>query len=847
MASGASKKEGIKPEAGRISKECKCIGSNLITQKLTYVYICVGLVLVTQIVLYVYLYRYISRVESKLHGELGPVKVRPKRSLGDLENTVLNQESANVEYYSPGGRKDFDDHQYNNTNKTEDWVELSSLSRIPVAAIQEYCLATKKYCPAAEMGPIGPAGEPGPAGEKGPKGDRGERGFKGEMGRRGPEGPPGHPGPKGHIGFKGLKGDTGMDGRDGLPGEPGLDGVSGRNGKDGTPGLPGEPGLNGLPGTPGINGTNGIPGSIGPPGPKGEMGMKGLTGPRGRPGRPGNHGIPGTPGIQAWEVTVNGTRSSELLIPPAIVGSESIFSSGPIVLKEGENVRLMCAATGNPRPVVQWQKMDSPTIGLGKWKDTAIIGSILNITRVNREHMGTYMCLAGNGIPPTANQTFSIEVYFTPLITVSVQNVWVKVNKRATLVCEVEAYPDAVEYWESSDGKLIESSDKYTLAVNETGKYTFTRKGGRRAISYEYTKLIGDGPAPIGTTVVFGQGPPAKADLNDLCPPPVQCPECPDPKEFKCRHGLYSLYELLGNRNIENRSLENKTYPGIPNRALGCQVYAVGKPVFLRSSESHYGSWMRDPVSKSDDEKYWVTEEENNAFLFEFANKTQYRKNIAPKKYSLQYPFSGNSHVIYNGSFFYHYIGKQDIVKYTLATGQVRTLTLPLAKPFGENFLYRTQHNYVDFSVDDNGLWVIYGLIETNNTAVLKIDPETLEIQYGYNISLQHQKAGETFIVCGVLYAVDSTTDRRTTIRFAFDLFKGGLLDDVNLEFTNPFRKTTMIGYDHKHKELYTWDKGNQLTYPIRYHEMSYNSSKEDKGDLEAQPLQSGYEVFPQE
>lgn len=71
--------------------------------------------------------------------------------------------------------------------------------------------------------------------------------------------------------------------------------------------------------------------------------------------------------------------------------------------------------------------------------------------------------------------------------------------------------------------------------------------------------------------------------------------------------------------------------------------------------------------------------------------------------------------------------------------------------------------------------------------------------QHIWNISLEHHKVGEMFIVCGVLYAVDSVTERNTTIRFAFDLYKNNLLD-VNLPFTNPFRKTTMIEYNQKHK-----------------------------------------------
>lgn len=38
-------------------------------------------------------------------------------------------------------------------------------------------------------------------------------------------------------------------------------------------------------------------------------------------------------------------------------------------------------------------------------------GHTLNITKVNRVHMGMYRCIADNGIPPVANQTFQLDVY----------------------------------------------------------------------------------------------------------------------------------------------------------------------------------------------------------------------------------------------------------------------------------------------------------------------------------------------------------------------------------------------------------------------------------------------------
>lgn len=74
-----------------------------------------------------------------------------------------------------------------------------------------------------------------------------------------------------------------------------------------------------------------------------------------------------------------------------------------------------------------------------------------------------------------------------------------------------------------------------------------------------------------------------------------------------------------------------------------------------------------------------------------------------------------------------------------------------------------------------------------------------MKINYIWNVSISHHKVGEMFIVCGVLYAVDSVTDRNTRIRFAFDLFNENLVD-VDLQFSNPFRKTIMVTYNHRNK-----------------------------------------------
>jgi hypothetical protein len=42
------------------------------------------------------------------------------------------------------------------------------------------------------------------------------------------------------------------------------------------------------------------------------------------------------------------------------------------------------------------------------------------------------------------------------------------------LKCDVEAFPEAVRYWERADGRLLESGDKYRMTDNENERYKVT-------------------------------------------------------------------------------------------------------------------------------------------------------------------------------------------------------------------------------------------------------------------------------------------------------------------------------------------------------------------------------------
>ncbi|XP_045621271.2 uncharacterized protein [Procambarus clarkii] len=735
-------------------------------------------------------------------------------------------------------------------SKVDDpWVELTSYSRLTYDTINKFCNRTQAFCPAGPAGPMGPVGKHGQAGRDG---ERGDRGLPGQTGPQGPPGlpgitgPPGMRGPKGEIGLPGV---PGLDGRDGLPGEPGLDGIPGRNGLDGIPGVDGIPGFDGMPGRDGVNGTDGSAGQKGEEGPQGLQGLRGMAGPRGRKGKNGTPGAAGIPGINTWKV--NGTATKKLLIPPAIPGSTRMRPRRrkPYIVKEGENIRLWCKAAGEPVPQVEWSKDDGSAIPTGQWKESALFGQELLLPHAHREHTGDYTCEAFNGIPPNDYKTFTVEVHFDPYLRVKQWRVGAYNTSKAQLECHVEAFPVAVTYWEDQHGRILDNSTKYSVTYHQDPKFVWKSvmmlnisnveagdfgdyhcvaknelsitRGLIKLYEIDTTLFIPSTGTVDGLT--FGPGPPSFVDLfNDLCPP-AKCPDCS--KVSKCAEGRGALF------GIRVEQFGNDTYPGFKNRSTDCMLSAVGKPVYHRHTDSKYGSWMRDPhpLEPRREPRFWTTDPADPYRLYEFSDKNRYRKNLPSKNYTLSWPFTGNSHVVYNGSFYYHQQGHQSIIRYDLISGNTKSVSVPGVATTGYNYLYGTSLDYIDLNTDDNGLWAIYGLPESNNnTVVMKLDPWTLKVEYSWNISLSHHKFGELFITCGVLYAIDSTTERDTKIRFALDLYRKRFLD-VDLPFNNPFRNTTMLGYNYDTKEIYSWDSGNQLTYPVKVIDIGYNTPEEER------------------
>ncbi|XP_076754011.1 neurotrimin [Xylocopa sonorina] len=149
----------------------------------------------------------------------------------------------------------------------------------------------------------------------------------------------------------------------------------------------------------------------------------------------------------------------EVVVPPNILDYPT---STDMVVPEGSNVSLHCAATGSPKPSITWRREDGQFILLGNgMKNMSVDGANFNITKVNRLHMGSYLCIASNGVPPSVSKRIMLIVQFPPMISVQDQLVGAVVGQQLTLQCQSEAYPKSINYWTRDKDEIVPQGGKY--------------------------------------------------------------------------------------------------------------------------------------------------------------------------------------------------------------------------------------------------------------------------------------------------------------------------------------------------------------------------------------------------
>ncbi|XP_046416837.1 lachesin isoform X1 [Neodiprion pinetum] len=156
----------------------------------------------------------------------------------------------------------------------------------------------------------------------------------------------------------------------------------------------------------------------------------------------------------------------QVVVPPSIVDKET---STDMVVREASNVTLNCKAVGYPEPYVMWRREDGEDINYNGETVNVVDGEVLHIVKISRLHMGAYLCIASNGVPPSISKRIVLRVQFPPMLSIPNQLEGAYIGQDVTLECLTEAYPTSINYWTTERGDMIVSGDKHEAVSSDSG------------------------------------------------------------------------------------------------------------------------------------------------------------------------------------------------------------------------------------------------------------------------------------------------------------------------------------------------------------------------------------------
>ncbi|XP_076236119.1 lachesin isoform X2 [Calliopsis andreniformis] len=169
------------------------------------------------------------------------------------------------------------------------------------------------------------------------------------------------------------------------------------------------------------------------------------------------------------------TGHMKVVIPPDIMDLDD--SADLLTTKENSDLRLRCRATGTPKPTVTWRREDGRNITLrtenGVQRVSSYKGEELQLMGILRQEMGSYLCIASNGVPPTVSKRYYVNVRFEPLIKVPNQLVAAPANSDVVLHCYVESSPKALNTWYRDDGIKLLPDEKHDLSEVALNDYAY--------------------------------------------------------------------------------------------------------------------------------------------------------------------------------------------------------------------------------------------------------------------------------------------------------------------------------------------------------------------------------------
>uniref|UniRef100_A0A672N0S2 Immunoglobulin superfamily DCC subclass member 3 n=1 Tax=Sinocyclocheilus grahami TaxID=75366 RepID=A0A672N0S2_SINGR len=160
------------------------------------------------------------------------------------------------------------------------------------------------------------------------------------------------------------------------------------------------------------------------------------------------------------------SHEAQLSVTANRLYKEPVILSGPqnLTLNIHQTAILECIATGNPRPIVSWSRLDGRSIGV---EGIQVLGTgNLIISDVSLQHSGVYVCSANRpGTRMRRTALGRLVVQAPPEFLQWPQSVSKPAGTSAVFTCQAQGVPDPHLIW-LKNGKILTPGENVKLSNN---------------------------------------------------------------------------------------------------------------------------------------------------------------------------------------------------------------------------------------------------------------------------------------------------------------------------------------------------------------------------------------------
>ncbi|XP_059210000.1 olfactomedin-4-like [Centropristis striata] len=254
-------------------------------------------------------------------------------------------------------------------------------------------------------------------------------------------------------------------------------------------------------------------------------------------------------------------------------------------------------------------------------------------------------------------------------------------------------------------------------------------------------------------------------------------------------------------------------------------ILSISKPTVVQlnahlAASYQYGGWGKDSKPVRGYESMYFYGAYSSANVYDFYLYTNYEKLIlrsAFKQHDIPNGWvgTGNNYIVHGNTIYYQKNSPFSMSKLNLTSSRYDYRVIPAAS---EKFSYSySASQNMDFSADENGLWVLYASEGNKGKIVVaKIDEKSFGVEEEWNTGAFKQLAGNAFMACGVMYATRSVDLNTEEIYYAFDT-KTNQEKHLSISFPKFQEKYTNLHYNPTDQKLYMYNSGYYVSYSVRF------------------------------